>query len=296
MNLAFSPDGTLLAGSEWREAIVLWDAATGRERARLKQPSLSVGLGAGLLAGRSPTCVRRPLPRAPPVAVRVWEVASGTVRQEFTAHQGIVRSLDFSPDGKALATASDDTTVLLWDLTGKAGKTAGSRPSADELDRLWAELDDADARRGFRAMCRLLAAPDDAAALLRERLKPVPGERATPEAIARLLDRLDSDSFDEREKATADLEALGRQAEAAMHKALAAGPSAERKKRIEGLLEKLRVKMPPREMVRPLRAVEVLERLGTPEARKVLEVLAKGRSAEPLTQAAVEALDRLRRQ
>jgi hypothetical protein len=295
MALAFSPDGKLLAGGEIHGPVTLWDAATGRELCQLKPPSMCVtSLVAFSPDGRLvATAGHR---HGPPVTVRVWEVATGTVRQEFTAHQGFVGALAFSPDGKSLATGAADSSVLLWDLTGQVGEVAKGRPSGEELDKLWAALDSPEARSGFQAMRRLLAAPDDAVALVQKHLKPTPGKGASAETIAHLIQGLDSESFDEREKATRELEGLGTQAEADMRKALEAGPSAEKKRRIEGVLEKLQVKAPAPEMVRPLRAVEVLERLGTPEARKALEALARGQAEAPLTQAAKGALQRLGQQ
>ena len=47
------------------------------------------------------------------------------------------------------------------------------------------------------------------------------------------------------------------------------------------------------ETLRALRAVEVLERLGTPEAKRCLEGLAKGVPAAPQTREARAALGRL---
>jgi hypothetical protein len=54
--------------------------------------------------------------------------------------------------------------------------------------------------------------------------------------------------------------------------------------------EKLMSDVPPADAVRELRAVGVLQRLKTPEARKVLELLAEGEPGAPLTSEAQLAL------
>ncbi|MER5981552.1 trypsin-like peptidase domain-containing protein [Streptomyces sp. NPDC001787] len=57
-------------------------------------------------------------------AVRLWDVGSGKVRAELTAHTKGVSSVAFSPDGGTLATGSDDGRALLWDVSsGKALRT-----------------------------------------------------------------------------------------------------------------------------------------------------------------------------
>jgi WD40 repeat protein len=296
--LAFSPDGKLLAALEQTGAILLYGAADGREVRRLgiETPGLAPSAVAFSPDGRLlATTAHDPSGRK--AYVRTYEVASGTLRQEFIGHDGTVTALTFAPDGRRLATGGSDTTVLLWDLAGRAGEgPPGAGPAGDELEALWAALGDADGRTAFRAMVRLEASPEATAALLARHVKPAEASRADDGAIAKLIAALDADDFDERQKAAKELAALGKSAEGALKKALAAAPSAEVRRALEDLLDRLKDKGgPPSELVRPLRAVEVLEDLGTPEARKLLENLARGRAEAPLTEAARAALARLGR-
>jgi WD40 repeat protein len=48
----------------------------------------------------------------------LWTL-NGQLLQEFKGHQGAVRSVSFSPDGKTIATASYDNTARLWTLNGQ---------------------------------------------------------------------------------------------------------------------------------------------------------------------------------
>jgi WD40 repeat protein len=49
-------------------------------------------------------------------SVKVHEWQSGRVLHTFTGHHSPISAIAFSPDGTTLATGSQDTTVLLWDL------------------------------------------------------------------------------------------------------------------------------------------------------------------------------------
>ena len=60
-----------------------------------------------------------------------------------------------------------------------------------------------------------------------------------PASLSYLIRELDDDEFATREAATARLESLGRAAEAALKRAVARGPSAEARRRIENILENL---------------------------------------------------------
>jgi WD40 repeat protein len=54
--------------------------------------------------------------------VRVYDWPRGKLLHTFSGHRGPVSALRFSPDGKALASGAQDTSVLLWDLTGVTKK------------------------------------------------------------------------------------------------------------------------------------------------------------------------------
>jgi hypothetical protein len=78
-----------------------------------------------------------------------------------------------------------------------------------------------------------------------------------------------------------------------LHRALTSKPSLEMRQRIEGLLEKQRGPVRRPEVLQALRAVAVLERIATTEAREVLQKLASGAAEARLTQEAKASLERL---
>jgi HEAT repeat protein len=158
-------------------------------------------------------------------------------------------------------------------------------------DAAWDALRDDDAAWAFKAMARLDASPAAAVGLLRERLKPVSAARS--ERIARLVGQLDDDDFEKREEASRELGKLGASAEPALRKAVQSSPSAEVLRRAEELLKMMRDGPTSGDHLREVRAVEVLEGLGTPEAKKLLEELANGAPEAPLTREAKASLGRL---
>jgi hypothetical protein len=78
-----------------------------------------------------------------------------------------------------------------------------------------------------------------------------------------------------------------------LRKALQANPSPEQRERIAKLLEDLEKNVPIQALLAPVRAIEVLEHIGTAEARHVLTELAKGLPEARLTQEAKASLERL---
>jgi WD40 repeat protein len=271
---------------------------------------LSLRTGAGLLAistgeqtpfqlaftpdGRS-LAILTVGPDQAPSRLALWEARSGKKRWEVPLPGPDAPALTFSPDGKVLATGHADGSILLWDVTGQrlAQPTRARARVAREGERLWAGLSSSDAGAAFAAGRALAAAPAEAVALLRRRLRPDTHKPAGPAPVARWVRELDSDDFATRERARAALAREGGHAEAALRQALAAKPPLEQRRQIEGLLARLAPERVPPEMVRPLRAVEVLEWAGTAEARQFLAELAGGRPDSPLTREAKGALARL---
>ena len=280
----FSPDGRTLVKNSQRGAIPVWEVASGQERCRLKGHQ-----GAVICAAFTPD--GRTLASAGwDNTIRLWDLETGRQLRRLVGHRGKANSLAFSADARTLVSGGDDTTLLFWDV---ADVTRRARPrlvrlSDREAEARWKDLGDADASKAYQAIKALSAAPEQAVPLLQKYLRPA----RTPDArqIARLIRDLDNDRFAVRRNATARLEELGDLAEPALRQRLAARPSADVRKRINQLLAELSPAAPfP---LRVIRTIEVLERIGTPEARKFLNTLAGGYAGALLTREATAALRR----
>src|SRR5439155_15882173 len=133
-----------------------------------------------------------------------------------------------------LASASFDTTVLLWDATGLTAKRQQAKPlSVENLNRLWGDLAGNDASRAYDAIATLALAPKQAVPFLQERVKPAAA--ADSERVVRLIADLDSPRFAVREKANQELEKLGEAAAHVIRKNLQGQASPEVRRRLETL-------------------------------------------------------------
>ncbi|MBI1915948.1 MAG: hypothetical protein HYS12_14620 [Planctomycetes bacterium] len=224
--------------------------------------------------------------------VYVWEAETGKPRCVFSGHQGPVMALAFSPDGTRLVSGGVDTTALVWDLTGHHGANPGAAPlTARELQTLWADLASSDAEHAYRAI-QVLSRSAQSVALFKANLRPV--APIDPKRQARLLADLDSNRFAVRRKAAEELAGLGEAAAAALRQLLTSLPSPETRLRAEQILDKLDREAATARL-RIVRALEVLERLDTAEARELLRSLAKGAAHARQTEEAKGSLERLAR-
>jgi WD40 repeat protein len=292
---AFSPDGALIAG-------VLCETVTDGLHRRTESRGIQVWeLDTGAPVARVPTTEYCRFGFAPdgltlatvgPDGIGVWDAVSGRELYRRPAPDPPTpygSPFAVAPDGRRLAAAAADTNVVVWDLSPAFRGDEPPRVTAAEADALWADLAGTDAAKAWAAVGRLAARPVEAVPLLRDRLRP-----AAPLPAGRLnrwIADLDDDDAAVREAASRELSAVARQVGPALREALTGDLSLEQRQRIEAVLKNEHL-LPPGDILRGVRGVRALERIGGPDARGVLEALAAGDPAAPQTQEAAGALAR----
>jgi hypothetical protein len=207
--------------------------------------------------------------------VRLIDLLTGKQLAEFlapditcdiVARGAASQTVAFSPDGRRLATGHRDGSVTIW--------TVPAPPEADAGD-VWAGLGTESPTTGRAAVDRAARDPGAIKGLL-TRFRP-PAEAPDPKLAAVITD-LDSNSFPVREAATRKLRAMGGSAAPALRRALAAGPSAEARRRLEEIMAAIAIaveRLPlTGDTLRGVRAIEALERAQTAEAREALRAWA----------------------
>jgi WD40 repeat protein len=279
---AFSPDGSLLALMRSDRRMCLLSTVNGATVRMLGEGKFEMA------ASPVFTPDGRIVVTAVGGVVQCWEVASGGEIARLEGQPGQVHELLLAADGRALATASTDHTILVWDFAHLA---TTDPPAAIAPDELWSDLASLDARRGRRAI-ETLAGIAQAVAMLRQRLKPAVA--ADAKKLAVWIADLGGNDFAQRQRAEEELQRSEELAAEALRKALADKPALEARRRIENLLKKLEpTAMLSAEALRGVRAVQALESLDTPESRRFLEQLARGVPEARLTVEATAALGRL---
>jgi WD40 repeat protein len=289
--LAFDPEGHTLAAAAVRfgNAVALYDVGTGRELRRCRRS------GAGF---QSLTFARggRLVVVCDGDGLTLWETASGAEVLHLTGHAAAANVVAASPDGNRLVTGSADTTALLWDLAAAWKETAPKRPEGKapaSPDDLWRDLR-SDGATAYRAVWALALERDRALSLARRELAG-PGKAPQREEIGRLVADLDSPDAKVRARAIRELRRIGPPADSALRTALAAATSDTLQARLRAVIADLESEdrfTPDNHAHYASRVVDLLELIGTTEARKLLEALARDGATWALQQEAKAALAR----
>jgi RNA polymerase sigma factor (sigma-70 family) len=298
--MALTPDGQCLltttytpspdnrADTQGPSTLRLWELASGKQR--LAIPSARGGYRHDFTRlavapdGRTLATVRQDQ------TMQLWDLATGKEILRAPGHDAPVDSLAFSPDGRRLATGHQDSTILVWDIAAAYKRRARPRPGeVRELEAWWRHLA-GDAPEAHRAIWGLAGVPARAVPLLRGRLRPAVALPAGE--LQRLVQELDSSDFRRREEASRRLSQFGEDAEPTLRQALANKPSPEARRRLERILSGPRLVRSP-ELLRSLRALQILEAIADRPARRLLGDLAAGAPSSRLTREARAALERL---
>jgi WD40 repeat protein len=301
--LAFSPDGTWLIGRTRNRAnptynLIVAETELVNFHLTLEEDARNTTGIVFSPSGRLMAVLNRD------GRVQLWEVPSRLLLWEFTAHKfqgnpsasvpSQLRGAVFFPDGWRLAIGLADTTVLVWDLAELVPGAMAKAKLLDQgdLEKLWSDLESASGNAVFRAQALLAGAMHKTVGFLKPRLEPTPP--LAQEHLAKLLADLDG-PFAVRAAAVKELAALGDTVELQLRAHLKKPLPLEVERRIEALLGTLYKSNVcfPNPKLRVLRAISVLERIGTPEARQLLAKLAGGAAGSRQTREAAEASKRL---
>jgi WD40 repeat protein len=105
--IAFSPDGQLLATSSVDSTVRMWRLSDGKLARTIRHPEAVTSIafspdGRWLVSGSYDG------------AARLWRLSDGALAQTLKGHIGTVWSVAYSPDGQRIASSGEDKTIKLW--------------------------------------------------------------------------------------------------------------------------------------------------------------------------------------
>jgi hypothetical protein len=228
--------------------------------------------------------------------IQCWELASGQERFSLpgTAKVNFAVTASISPDGRLFATIGP-AGIIVWSFEKIAGQSGPEQLSRTKLQSLWEEFTAYDARKSYAAMCKLAACPN-APPFIAE---VAPRKTELSSRVNKAIGNLGAAQFSTREQATADLIGVGDAARVTLNLELAKdNVSAEAARRIRQILAKLQPRIvgpASLDELHAARVAELLELIGSKDARELLKKYAADFGGEPLGREAKESLGRNQR-
>ena len=134
--IQFSPDGGTLVAFQ-RNNLQLWDVASATLRTNLViegGPRLNFAFSHD---GR--LCATSEGFGDTEYAIRVWRTDKAELVGVFTGHKQSIASIAFSPDGRTLASSSDDSTLKFWNITTQQELINIRRLGGPVRDLVWCQ-------------------------------------------------------------------------------------------------------------------------------------------------------------
>jgi hypothetical protein len=221
--------------------------------------------------------------------VCLWDVVTGAELTPIAGDKGDNGAIRFSSDGKSLLSMGEGNVIQSWPVSQlrRSSQSSSGEIAPSALADLWDDLRGEDRVALYDAIRTLAAGSKQSLPLLREKLHAVPA--VDTQRINQLVTELEKEDFNGRKKAAVELRKLGDLAIPALQQA------AEKNydEVLRSFLSKLQAQYPTPEQVQSAYAVQVLERIGNDDARKLLDELAKGASESMLTRQATQAVEHL---
>jgi WD40 repeat protein len=290
----FSPDGKFLVTGGHNADTKVWDIATAKVLRTLDngyelrtfapdgQSVLSVTRNQAALhhlSAEKDICIFQP-----PVKRSYFACFSPDFQRVAVLAPSSAGGLDLSAnDGQA--------SVYLFRVPPKAFDPAAANFDDAPLEALWSDLNTDNELRRQVVRKAFRAAPKPAVALVAKKISPI--SKNLQRHVEKLIANLDDNSFRKRDEAMSEIQGLAHQFSPLLKKRLRQAPAGEVRNRLTFVLETMSAEKLPVVLRTNLRAIAILEELGTKDARAVLDQLAHGADGARLTVEAQAALERL---
>ncbi|MGF1579912.1 MAG: hypothetical protein ACFCD0_11160 [Gemmataceae bacterium] len=296
---AFSPDGRYFAQPSLTNCLIC-ETITGKVVHVLKGHNVIVRFVEFAADGKTLVSMSQPPPTSVPTVrpllercTRFWDVESGKEIEDFDGpvyNQPYI--IDVSPDGKDFA-ASYWGAVGIWKIPERKERKERKVQLSDEtMSKLWAVLLGKDANASFRAIRSFARDPERTLPFFRKRLKPT-----TKQQVEKWLQALKDDNFARRSKATVELQAVPSTFHSRLRQVAERTESVEVRKRLLTILAGTKKEVHPLQqsaVIRLVRVIEVLERIGNDEAVEILQRFSQDAEGRPETIHARRSLRRLK--